>query len=164
MPSAPTPVPLLLHIIDQAYDTKAWHGTTLRGALRGLTVDVAVWRPAPDRHNVWEYLLHAAYWKYIVRRRLTGDKNLSFPRKPSNWPGYPDDPNPKDLKADLALLGAEHRLLRDVVSGFPARRLDDRAPESQWTYAEHIHGIASHDLYHAGQIQLVKRLRRGASL
>ncbi len=161
MPSM-APTDLLLHIIDQAYDTKAWHGTTLRGALRGLTVETAVWRPAPARHNIWEYLLHAAYWKYIVRRRLTGDKSLSFPRKPSDWPRYPDDPSAKDLKADLALLGTEHRLLRDVVSRFPVRRLDGRAPESQWTYAEHIHGIAAHDLYHAGQIQLVKRLRRGA--
>ncbi len=161
MPSA-APITLLLHIVDQAYDTKAWHGTTLRGALRGLTVETAVWRPAPARHNIWEYLLHAAYWKYIVRRRLTGDKSLSFPRKPSDWPRYPDDPSAKDLKADLALLGTEHRLLRDVVSRFPTRRLDGRAPESQWTYAEHIHGIAAHDLYHAGQIQLVKRLRRGA--
>ncbi len=161
MPST-APTDLLLHIVDQAYDTKAWHGTTLRGALRGLTVETAVWRPAPARHNIWEYLLHAAYWKYIVRRRLTGDKSLSFPRKPSDWPRYPDDPSAKDLKADLALLGTEHRRLRDVVSRFPARRLDGRAPESQWTYAEHIHGIAAHDLYHAGQIQLVKRLNRGA--
>jgi len=149
----------LLHVVDQAFDTRAWHGTTLRGALRGLTPDTAQWRPAPGRHSVWEYLLHAAYWKYIVRRRLTRDTSLTFPRSPSDWPAVPSEPTARALKADIALLVAEHRALRAAIERFPATRLDDRAPESQWTFAEHIHGIAAHDLYHAGQIQLVKRLR-----
>lgn len=153
-------ITLLLQVTDQAFDKKAWHGTTLRGALRGLTPDVAIWRPARGRHTIWEYLLHAAYWKYIVRRRITRDTTISFPRKPSNWPAPPDGTTAKALKADIALLTQEHRLLRQAVEQFPATRLQARAPESQWTYAEHIHGIAAHDLYHAGQIQLVKRLQR----
>ena len=160
MAKPPSQIALLLHIIDQAFDTKAWHGTTLRGALRGLTPDVAQWRPAPGRHSIWEYLLHAAYWKYIVRRRITRDTTISFPRKPSNWPAPPGDATPEALKADIALLVEEHSLLRQAVERFPATRLNAKAPESQWTYAEHIHGIAAHDLYHTGQIQLVKRLKR----
>ena len=151
-------ISLLLHIVDQAFDTKAWHGTTLRGALRGLTPEVALWRPASGRHNIWEYLLHAAYWKYIVRRRLTRDRSIRFPRTPSNWPSPPDPAPAKSLKADIRLLVEEHRLLREAIVGFPANRLNAKARESQWTYAEHIHGIAAHDLYHTGQIQLIKRL------
>ncbi len=158
MGSPPPTISLLLHIVDQAFDTKAWHGTTLRGALRGLTPEVALWRPAPGRHNIWEYLLHAAYWKYIVRRRLTRDRSIRFSRTPSNWPSPPDPAHAKSLKADILLLVEEHRLMREAIAGFPARRLNAKAPESQWTYAEHIHGIAAHDLYHTGQIQLVKRL------
>ena len=152
---------LLLQILDQAFDRKAWHGTTLRGALRGLTPEVALWRPAPDRHNVWELLLHAAYWKYIVRRKLTRDASLSFPRSPSNFPAIPEVADAKALKADLALLGAEHRALREVVASFPDRQLDELAEGSKWTHLEFIHGAAAHDLYHAGQIQLLKRLRGG---
>ena len=158
MGSPPPTISLLLHIVDQAFDTKAWHGTTLRGALRGLTPEVALWRPASGRHNIWEYLLHAAYWKYIVRRRLTRDRSIRFPRTPSNWPSPPNPATTKVLKADIRLLVEEHRLLREAIAGFPARRLNAKAPESQWTYAEHIHGIAAHDLYHTGQIQLAKRL------
>ena len=161
MGSPPPTISLLLHIVDQAFDTKAWHGTTLRGALRGLTPEVALWRPASGRHNIWEYLLHAAYWKYIVRRRLTRDRSIRFPRTPSNWPSPPDPVTAKSLKADILLLVEEHRLMREAIAGFPARRLNAKAPESQWTYGEHIHGIAAHDLYHTGQIQLVKRLSRG---
>lgn len=160
MSSAPSPKSLLLHIVDQAFDTKAWHGTTLRGALRGLAPDVALWRPAPARHCVWDYALHAAYWKYIVRRRLTRDTSIRFDRSPSNWPSPPDPATAKSLKGDIQLLVEEHHLLREAIAGFPANQLNTTAPESRWTYAEHIHGIAAHDLYHAGQVQLLKRLRR----
>ena len=85
--------------MDQAYDQKSWHGTTLRGSLRGLTAEEALWRPGPNRHNIWELTLHAAYWKYAVRRRLAGDAVGSFERKPSNWP---DIPQPADSRPGSA--------------------------------------------------------------
>ncbi len=151
-------IELLLQITDQAFSKRSWHGTTLSGALRGLTPEVALWRPNPKRHNIWELILHTAYWKYIVRRRLTGDKELSFPRKPSNWPAPPKEGTAKALSLDRRMLQDEHDWLQDTIHRFPAKKLHDRAPESKWTYAEHIHGIAAHDLYHAGQIQLLKRL------
>ena len=68
---------LLLQLIDEAYEKRAWQGTNLRGSLRGLTAQEAAWRPAPERHNIWEIVLHAAYWKYIVHRRLLGEKKGS---------------------------------------------------------------------------------------
>jgi hypothetical protein len=151
-------IELLLEIMDQAFDQKGWHGTTLRGALRGVTPAQALWRPGPDRHNVWELTVHAAYWKYAVRRRLTGEATGSFERKPSNWPAIPDPPDLKAWKRDIALLDAEHGKLRRVVSGLSPADLERRSPKGVWTYAEEIHGIAAHDLYHTGQIQLIKRL------
>src|SRR2546422_6033044 len=71
---------LLLQVYDQAFDHKAWHGTPLWGSLRGLRPQGALWRPGRGRHNIWEVVLHTAYWKYIVRRRLARDATLSFPR------------------------------------------------------------------------------------
>src|SRR2546422_2279143 len=80
---------LLLDVYDQAFDHKAWHGTPLWGSLRGLRPQGALWRPGRGRHNIWEVVLHTAYWKYIVRRRLARDATLSFPRAGSNWPALP---------------------------------------------------------------------------
>jgi len=57
-------------LIDQAFDHKAWHGTNLKGSLRGMTAAEAAWRPAEGRHNAWEVAIHCAYWKYTVWRRL----------------------------------------------------------------------------------------------
>ena len=75
----------LLAALDEGFDARAWHGPTLRGSLRGVTPPQALWRPAPGRHNIWEIAVHAAYWKYVVRRVITGAKRGSFPLKGSNW-------------------------------------------------------------------------------
>jgi len=151
-------ISLLLDVYDQAFDRAAWHGTPLAGSLRGVTWKEALRRPRAGRHCIWELALHTAYWKYVVRRRLTRDPTLEFPRAPSNWPDLPRRPGPALWRRDLALLRAEHRLLRDVIARFPASRLAQKGWRSRWTNIQHIYGIASHDLYHAGQIQLIKRV------
>ena len=153
---------LLLDVFDQAFDHRAWHGTPLWGALRGLSHREALWRPRRGRHNIWEIVLHTAYWKYIVRRRLTRDVALAFPRAGSNWPPLPAPADARAWKRDVALLREQHRLLRQAIARLPSSRLGARAWRSTWSNAANIFGIASHDLYHAGQIQLVKRLQRGA--
>jgi DinB superfamily len=155
----PAALPHLLALYDQAFDHAAWHGTPLWGSLRGVRLAQALWRPARDRHNIWEIVLHAAYWKYIVRRRLLRDPGLAFPRPGSNWFPSPRRPDERAWRADLALLKDEHRRLRAVIARFPATHLAARAWRSTWTHAATIYGIASHDLYHAGQIQLLKRLQ-----
>jgi hypothetical protein len=151
-------IALLLRVMDQAYDQKSWHGTTLRGSLRGLTAEEVLWRPGPDRHNIWELVLHAAYWKYIVRRRLAGDSVGSFERKPSNWPAVPQPADGSAWRRDVSFLEGEHKKLRDFVARLSPVALDVRSPRGVWTAAEEIHGVAAHDLYHTGQIQLIKRL------
>lgn len=151
-------IELLLEVLDQAFDHKGWHGTTLRGSLRGVTPAEALWRPAPGRHNIWELTVHAAYWKYAVRRRLAAGAAGSFARKPSNWPAVPSTPDAAAWKSDVRLLEAEHRLLRDAVRTLPPAKLRTLSPQRVWTMAEEIHGVAAHDLYHTGQIQLIKRL------
>jgi hypothetical protein len=154
-------IALLLRVLDQAYDQKSWHGTTLRGSLRGVSPAEALWRPAPGRHNIWELSLHTAYWKYVVRRRLSGATVIgAFERKPSNWPAIPDPADARAWKRDVALLGTEHRKLRETVAGLSPAALEKRSPKGVWTYSDEIHGVAAHDLYHTGQIQLIKRLMR----
>lgn len=154
------PVPLLLRILDEAYEKKAWHGPNLRGTLRGVGAQQAAWRPAPDRHNVWELALHAAYWKYAGWRRLTGEKRGAFPVKGSNWFLRPEAATEKAWRADLALLDEQHRRFRSAVEKIPARRLSSVSRGSRHRIDTLVYGIAAHDAYHAGQIQLVKRLYR----
>lgn len=159
MPRPDPRIPLLVQILDSVFEGRAWHGTTLRGSLRGLTPDEALWRPGPRRHCVWDLVLHTAYWKYVTRRRLTGSKRGAFPRPGSNWPRLPRVRDDAAWRTDVALLVEEHRRLVETVAAFPAGRLDRRPPKGTWTFAQQIHGVAAHDGYHAGQIQLLKRMR-----
>ena len=151
---------LLVRILDQAFDRQSWHGTTLAGSLRGVTPEQALWRPAADRHNIWELVLHTAYWKYVVRRRVTGEKRGNFPRSGSNWLALPQVADRSAWRADVTLLKEQHRALRTVVKGLSAAKLSARSATRKWRNSELIHGVAAHDLYHAGQIQLLKRLQR----
>ncbi|HVO50947.1 MAG TPA: DinB family protein [Thermoanaerobaculia bacterium] len=146
----------LLASLRRAYDGRSWHGPNLRGALRGLKPEVAFFHPGPGRHSVYDLVLHAAYWKYVARRRLTGEKRGSFPFEGSNF--FPE-PKVKDARAvnvALAALDAEHAALRTLVEGMPEAAFAAR--HGRWTAGEMIAGVAAHDLYHAGQIQLVKKL------
>jgi uncharacterized damage-inducible protein DinB len=151
-------IELLLQILDAAFDKKSWHGPNLRGSVRGLTAVQAAWRPAKGRHNIWEHVVHAAYWKYIVRRRLRGEKRGSFPLKGSNWFVRPTIAEETDWHEDLALLEETHRSLQDVVARLSARELDITPAASTVSNRAMLTGIAAHDVYHAGQIQLLKRL------
>jgi uncharacterized damage-inducible protein DinB len=150
----------LLAILDQAYDRPSWHGTNLRGSIRRVSAQQAAWRPGPARHNIWEIVVHAAYWKYAASRRFTGQSRGSFPLKGSNWFRRPEEASERAWRSDMARLDQMHRVLRDEVARLSARELSRTPPGTKVSNFALLSGIAAHDLYHAGQIQLLKRLAR----
>ena len=153
---------LLLRLVYEGFDHQSWHGATLQGSLRGVTATEAAWRPSARRHNIWELTVHAAYWKYAVRRSLTGEKRGSFAYAGSNWFVRPPQGADRERawRADRRLLVDEHRRLREAIGRLTRRDLERPIVGKRYSAAYLIRGIAAHDLYHAGQIQLLKRLRR----
>ena len=154
-----TTLDLLLTTIDQAYNKPSWHGTNLRGSIRGVSPQLAAWRPRRGRHNIWELVVHAAYWKYTIVRRLTGRKRGSFPLAGSNFFARPIEQSERAWRADLALLDDMHHELRETIAALTESQLTAVESGRKATNLWLITGIAAHDLYHAGQIQLIKRLR-----
>jgi uncharacterized damage-inducible protein DinB len=148
----------LLFLIDTAYDRVSWHGPNLRGSLRGMTPALAAWRPGPHRHNIWELIVHAAYWKYVAWRRLTGAKRGSFPLAGSNFIARPVAESTRALQDDIDLLDQMHRTLRDAAAAVATVDLDRGSAQKGVTKRALLTGVAAHDLYHAGQIQLLKRM------
>jgi hypothetical protein len=145
---------LVLALLDEAYSRKTWHGPNLKQSLKGVTAKQAAWRPAPGRHNIWELAVHSAYWKYAVRRRIEGGQRGSFALKGSNFFPRPEKNGLTETawRADLALLAAEHRALEQAI----CRVL--RTPQASKVLPS-LYGVAFHDIYHAGQIRLLRRLQ-----
>ena len=144
---------LVLALLDEAYEKKTWHGPSLKQSLKGVTARQAAWRPDTGRHNIWEVTLHAAYWKYALRRRIEGGKRGSFALKGSNFFPRPEKGNLNEAAwaRDKKLLEREHRALRAAVA--QVLRISRGAKFISQSY-----GMAFHDIYHAGQIRLLRRL------
>jgi hypothetical protein len=145
---------IVLALLDEGYHRKTWHGPNLLQSLKGVTAKQAAWRPAPGRHNIWEETLHAAYWKYAVRRRLEGGKRGSFVLKGSNFFTRPEKGRVSEAawRADQEILDTEHWAMIATIR----KVLESPIGEKN---LKMIYGVAFHDVYHAGQIRLLRRLQ-----
>jgi uncharacterized damage-inducible protein DinB len=144
---------ILLALLNEGYQRKTWHGPNLLQSLKGVTAPQAAWRPGRGRHNIWEVVLHAAYWKYAVRRRLEGGQRGSFVLKGHNFFVRPEKRKATEAawRADQKILDAEHRAMVDAIR----KTLEFPVSEKN---LKMIYGVAFHDVYHAGQIRLLRRL------
>jgi len=154
----------ILHLLSwnlqPARGQRNWHGgPSPVTALRGVDADQAMWRPGARRKSIWALALHIAYWKYTVLRHLETELIQRFPRSPSNWPAPPATPDGAAWNRDVTLLKEQHERLVGAVEKLSTSDLDRIPPAGRrWTYGELVLGIAAHDAYHTGQIQLMKKL------
>lgn len=159
MPTSSSAITLLTHQLDLAFDKRSWHGPNLCGALRGVQPDEAVWRPQRGRHNIAELLVHAAYWKYRICRLIAEGDVPAFELTGSDF--FERRVADKAQWAeDLLLLRTWHHRLRDYVLALPSRRLGAATKAANFSVTDVILGAAAHDLYHAGQIRLLRRMYR----
>lgn len=165
--SSVSPHDTLLRNLSGAFSGKGWQGPTLLGSLRGVSAREAAIRPPSLKHGIWDLVLHSAYWKYVVCFKLGAVERDSFPHSPSNWPALPSEksrpgkPDDRAWRADIKLLKDYHAQLMLAVENFDPRQLTEIPPGGKSArYLDILVGIAAHDAYHCGQIQLVKRLVR----
>jgi DinB superfamily len=146
---------VLSRIIEEGYGREAWHGPEMKTALADVTSELAFWRPAPDRHNIAEIALHHAYWIHTVRARLTGAPD-PFVLPGEDWFALADE-SAMSWPAILAAVESEQRRLVALAADFAAGRVSSPLPDTE--RFDLVLGITCHAAYHAGQIQLLKRLR-----
>jgi hypothetical protein len=139
----------LLELLDLAFDKRSWHGANLMSAIRGVHAEQAR-KSILGRKTIWEQLLHAAYWKSVVIAKISGAK--AWERKGSNWVKMPSPGNEKKWKADVEMVRALQRRLRVVVE----QRGKQLSQKEAWL----VQGAAFHDIYHAGQIKLLRRIMK----
>ena len=151
-------VRLASRVLEEGFGSGAWHGPDLKAAVTDVTSSLALWRPAPGRHNIAEIALHHAYFVRSVRAQLSSVPAEPFVAEGEDWFDLSDE---RRLSWTVihATLESEQQQLRAAVDGVEAGRITPTMTrDERFTL---VLGITCHAVYHAGQIQLIKRLHQG---
>lgn len=139
---------------DMVMQGNAWHGDPIWQILDGISAESAAQRPVADAHTIWEIVMHMMFWEDVVRRRLGGlraglDEALNFPSMPrateANW------------QKTLAEFRASNQELREAMTKLDPSRVDELSAAGKRTFYDEAHGVIQHNLYHAGQIAILKK-------
>jgi len=141
--------------LKRAQEGQAWHGPSLRELLDGVTAEQAGARPIPNAHSIWELVKHIITWEQIARRRLEGESQIEIPDE-INFPPVTDT-GEAAWQATLQSLEASHRSLREGIKKIDDAKLEEIAPGTSFSIYFLLHGVVQHNLYHAGQIALLKK-------
>jgi uncharacterized damage-inducible protein DinB len=138
------------------YEGNAWHGPSVREALAGVTAAQANARPLANAHSIRELVQHIAVWESVGRRRLEGDRAPIDISSPDDWPPA-DEKREAAWEQAKAALDRGHEALREAIARVSESRLDKPILEGMSTVYVTLHGVIHHDLYHAGQIAMLKK-------
>jgi uncharacterized damage-inducible protein DinB len=145
---------LLAELLRRAFEGDAWHGPSLLELLQNVDAAAAAARPIPNVHSIWELVLHIAVWDGAASRRLAGEK--CQPEGEDNFPPVIAATQAAWRKT-IAHARRAHDVLVKTVASLPEARLRERVPGKKYDFYFMLHGIAQHELYHAGQIAILKK-------
>ena len=151
-----TEIERILDQLKRAYEGEAWHGPSVREALAGVTAAQAQARPLANAHSIWELAHHIAVWEGAARRRLEGDRAAIDLSSPEDWPPA-NDISEAAWEQAKAALDRGHDALRQAIARTDETLLDEPILEGLSTVYVTLHGAIQHDLYHAGQIAMLKK-------
>lgn len=146
---------VLPRILEESYGPGAWHGADLKAALADVGLELAFWQPAPGRHNIAEIAIHHAFYVHSVRERLLGTAAEPFLLEGEDWFGLDGQTGLGWPEVQAAVETQQLRLV-EVLAEIASGRV--QSPLSGSERFDLVLGIACHGVYHAGQVQLIKRL------
>jgi uncharacterized damage-inducible protein DinB len=141
--------------LRQAFEGNAWHGPAVQELLADVTAARAVARPLPNAHNIWEIVLHMMTWERVVRRRLRGETIADLPPE-QDWPAI-QDASESAWRMTIQDLKQANHALREEIARTSAESLAETVLGKEHSVYTMLHGIIQHDLYHTGQVALLKR-------
>jgi uncharacterized damage-inducible protein DinB len=144
--------------LRRAFEGEAWHGPSILPLLHDLDARSAMRRPIENAHNIWEIVAHIEVWDRAVLRRIAGEVVQPTPKE--DFPAIQDSSEQAWKKMIEKLVRTHHELVT-AVAAFPESRLDEKVPGKEpayHTFYFNLHGVVQHEIYHAGQIALLKKM------
>jgi uncharacterized damage-inducible protein DinB len=140
--------------LRRAFEGDAWHGPALLELLQDVDATTAAAKPLPRVHSIWELVLHVAAWDGAAWRRLSGERVQL-----TGVTNFPVVPRPTEAAWRKAVAHAKHThdVLVRTVAALPESRLRERVPGKKYDFHFMLYGVAQHELYHAGQIVILKK-------
>jgi uncharacterized damage-inducible protein DinB len=154
MPSSHSESARIADQLRRAFEGDAWHGPALLELLKDVDAATAAAKPLPDVHSIWELVLHIEAWDGAAYRRIGGEKVQL-----TGTANFPVVPKPSEAAWRKAVAQAKrtHDALVKTVAALPESRLRERVPGKKYDFYHLLHGVAQHELYHAGQIAILKK-------
>ena len=144
----------ILDQLDRAYSGDAWHGPSLRSLLEGISAEDASQHTIHAAHSIWELVNHVGAWHIIVAHRLAGE--TPEVTQEMDWPPV-WEASEVSWKRSLEHLAESHRRIRQAAGILRDDQLDKKLGAKRDSYYVTLHGLIQHDLYHAGQIAILKK-------
>ena len=152
----------LIRIIDLLNTTyegeEAWHGPSVVDVLRGVTPDMAGRRIAPNTHSIGELVFHMTSWRIFCVKKMQGDETFDIATPDKNFGALPDKIDDFEWEAlEMELSLSQEELINELDKRDDDEFLEDIVPGRDYTYYDMLHGIINHDMYHTGQIMILRK-------
>lgn len=153
----PTEIDHIITLLERTFEANAWHGPSVKEAIQGMTEAESHTR-LPNTHSIIELVGHMAAWRKYVVRKVLGDSSYTV----SDEANFPSGKNWAEIAQHLKESQEE---LVNVLRQFPLQDIFSQVAgvTQPLTYYTLLHGIIQHDLYHAGQIVLIRKSKPGTN-
>jgi uncharacterized damage-inducible protein DinB len=145
-------------LIERIRDGYGWHGWDLAALLKDVTAAEAAAMAVAGSHTIWQIVLHVITWREIASDRMAG-REVALPTKEQNWPVIRDDSEAVWAKVKMELEDSRSRFI-DGLTRLPASRLEETVPGEPYTFVDMLYGVLHHDIYHAGQVAVIRNALR----
>ncbi len=149
----------IINLLNTTYESdEAWHGPSLVQTLIDVTPEMAGRRITPNTHSIGELVFHITSWRIFCVKKMQGDGDFDILTPDKNFGALPDkidDFEWEALQMELSL--SQEELINELDKRETDEFLEDLVPGREYTYYDLLHGIVNHDMYHAGQISILKK-------
>jgi uncharacterized damage-inducible protein DinB len=153
-----TEIARIAYVLQQTYDGQPWHGSSVMSTLQNISVSQAYAHPLPDCHSIAELVKHVTAWRIFVWEKLRGNANYDISTPEQDWPVTVDKTEASWQQSLVALEVSQQKLL-EILSKAKDEKLAETVPGREYNFYFLLHGIIQHDLYHLGQMAMLKKTR-----